>query len=114
MIKPIATVKKLSMTLILAPDVPVCAVGDENRLMQTILNVAGNAVKFTKEGYISVIASVAKPESSRDWRPPEFYPASSDGHFYLRVQVSAFYLLAFCTPRCIFKSAVCHGQVHFV
>lgn len=110
MIKPIATVKKLSMTLILAPDVPVCAVGDENRLMQTILNVAGNAVKFTKEGYISVIASVAKPESSRDWRPPEFYPASSDGHFYLRVQVStfnslyttAFYLLAFCTLRCIF------------
>ncbi|XP_062019572.1 probable ethylene response sensor 1 isoform X1 [Rosa rugosa] len=87
LIKPIATVKKLSMTLILAPDVPVCAVGDENRLMQTILNVAGNAVKFTKEGYISVIASIAKPDSSRDWRPPEFYPASSDGHFYLRVQV---------------------------
>ncbi|KAL6214923.1 hypothetical protein ACLB2K_014355 [Fragaria x ananassa] len=66
LIKPIATVKKLSMTLILAPDVPVCAVGDENRLMQTILNVA---------------------ESSRDWRPPEFYPAPSNGHFYLRVQV---------------------------
>ncbi|PRQ26431.1 putative histidine kinase [Rosa chinensis] len=87
LIKPIATVKKLSMTLILAPDVPVCAVGDENRLMQTILNVAGNAVKFTKEGYISVIASIAKPDSSRDWRPPEFYPASSDGHFYLRVQI---------------------------
>nr|CAC48385.1 ethylene receptor [Fragaria x ananassa] len=87
LIKPIATVKKLSMTLILAPDVPVCAVGDENRLMQTILNVAGNAVKFTKEGYVSVIASIARPESSRDWRPPEFYPAPSDGHFYLRVQV---------------------------
>ncbi|KAL6210338.1 hypothetical protein ACLB2K_015571 [Fragaria x ananassa] len=87
LIKPIATVKKLSMTLILAPDVPVCAVGDENRLMQTILNVAGNAVKFTKVGYVSVIASIARPESSRDWRPPEFYPAPSDGHFYLRVQV---------------------------
>ncbi|XP_004290821.1 PREDICTED: ethylene response sensor 1 [Fragaria vesca subsp. vesca] len=87
LIKPIATVKKLSMSLILAPDVPVCAVGDENRLMQTILNVAGNAVKFTKDGYVSVIASIARPESSRDWRPPEFYPAPSDGHFYLRVQV---------------------------
>lgn len=81
------------MTLILAPDVPVCAVGDENRLMQTILNVAGNAVKFTKEGYVSVIASIARPESSRDWRPPEFYPAPSDGHFYLRVQVSVFNIL---------------------
>lgn len=88
MIQPITSVKKLSMSLILSPDLPVCAVGDENRLMQTILNVAGNAVKFTKEGYISIVASVAKPESSRDWRPPEFYPASTDGHFYLRVQVN--------------------------
>lgn len=87
LIKPIASLKKLSMTLIMAPDLPVCAVADEKRLVQTILNVVGNAVKFTKEGYVSIIASVAKPDSLRDWRPPEFYPMSSDGHFYLRVQV---------------------------
>ena len=70
--------------MILAPDLPMYAVGDEKRLMQTILNVAGNAVKFTKEGYVSIIASVAKPESLRDWRPPEFYPVSSEGHFYIQ------------------------------
>ncbi len=87
LIMPIASLKKLSMTLIMAPDLPVCAVGDEKRLMQTILNVVGNAVKFTKEGYVSIIVSVAKPDSLRDWRPPEFYPISSDGHFYLRIQV---------------------------
>lgn len=75
------------MSLVLAPDLPVCAVGDEKRLMQTILNLAGNAVKFTKEGYVSIIASVGKPGSLRDWHPPDFYPLSSDGHFYLRVQV---------------------------
>lgn len=80
--------KKLSLTLLLAPDLPVSAVGDEKRLMQTILNIVGNAVKFTKKGYISIIASVAKPESVRDWHPPEFYPVASDGHFWLRVQVS--------------------------
>ncbi|XP_047315855.1 probable ethylene response sensor 1 [Impatiens glandulifera] len=87
LIKPIASVKKLPMTWILAPDLPMYAVGDEKRLMQTILNIAGNAVKFTKEGYVSIIASIAKSESLRDWRPPEFYPVSCDGHFFLRVQV---------------------------
>uniref|UniRef100_A0A5B6YNZ4 histidine kinase n=1 Tax=Davidia involucrata TaxID=16924 RepID=A0A5B6YNZ4_DAVIN len=87
LIKPIASVKKLSMNLFLGPDVPVYAVGDEKRLMQTILNIVGNAVKFTKEGSVLVVASVTRPESLRDWRPPEFHPVSSDGHFYLRVQV---------------------------
>ncbi|KAL6968564.1 mitochondrial 2-enoyl thioester reductase [Sarracenia purpurea var. burkii] len=87
LIKPIASVKKLSMTLILAPDLPAYAVGDEKRLLQTILNIAGNAVKFTKTGYVSIVATIAKPESLRDWRPPEFYPVSTDAHFFLRVQV---------------------------
>ena len=87
MIRPIASVKKLSMTLILGPDLPVYAVGDEKRLIQTILNIAGNAVKFTKKGFVSIVASIAKPESLRDWRPPEFYPVSGDSHFFLRVQV---------------------------
>ncbi|XP_057461387.1 ethylene response sensor 1-like [Actinidia eriantha] len=87
LIRPIASVKKLSMTLILGPDLPVYAVGDEKRLIQTILNIAGNAVKFTKKGFISIVASIAKPESLRDWRPPEFYPVSGDSHFFLRVQV---------------------------
>lgn len=88
LIKPIASCKKLSMTLIMAPELPTYAVGDEKRLMQIILNIVGNAVKFTKEGFVSIIASVAKPESLSDWRPPEFYPVSTDGHFYLRVQVN--------------------------
>ncbi|XP_050877185.1 probable ethylene response sensor 1 [Lathyrus oleraceus] len=87
LIKPIAYVKKLPITLILAPDLPDNAIGDEKRLMQTLLNVVGIAVKYTKEGYVSIRASIAKPESLQDWRPPEFYPASSDGHFYIRVQV---------------------------
>lgn len=87
LIKPIASVKKLSLTLGLAPEVPVCAIGDEKRLMQTILNVVGNAVKFTKEGYVSVSASVARPESLRDWRVAELFPVLSEAHFYLRVQV---------------------------
>lgn len=87
LIKPIALVKNLSLTLILAPDLPYLAVGDEKRLIQTILNIAGNAVKYTKEGYVTIVATVAKLDSLRDWPPPEFYPMSCDGHFFLKVQV---------------------------
>ncbi|XVE63245.1 hypothetical protein DITRI_Ditri07aG0004500 [Diplodiscus trichospermus] len=87
LIKPIASVKKLHVSLNLAPDLPEYAIGDEKRLMQTLLNVVGNAVKFSKEGSISITAFVAKSESLRDSRAPEFYPVPSDNYFYLRVQV---------------------------
>ncbi|MBA0733501.1 hypothetical protein Gogos_017508 [Gossypium gossypioides] len=87
LIKPIASVKKLHVSLNLAPDLPEYAIGDEKRLMQTILNVVGNAVKFSKQGSISITAFVAKSELLRDSRTPEFFPVPSDNHFYLRVQV---------------------------
>ncbi|KAL5558446.1 hypothetical protein UlMin_034657 [Ulmus minor] len=87
LIKPVASVKKLLVTLNLSPDLPLCAVGDEKRLMQTILNVTGNAVKFSKEGSISVTAFIVKSESLREFRSPEFFPLPSENHFYLCVQV---------------------------
>ncbi|KAF6148417.1 hypothetical protein GIB67_038772 [Kingdonia uniflora] len=87
LIKPIASVKKLFLSLNLALDLPEYVVGDEILLMQTILNVAGNAVKFSKEGSIFVSVSVAKLESLRDARALGFSPMPSDNHFYLRVQV---------------------------
>ncbi|PON72548.1 Ethylene receptor [Parasponia andersonii] len=87
LIKPVASVNKLLVTLNLASDMPVYAVGDEKRLMQTILNVSGNAIKFSKEGSISIAAFVIKSESLREYRNAEFFPVPSDGHFYLCVQV---------------------------
>ncbi|KAF6158745.1 hypothetical protein GIB67_040259 [Kingdonia uniflora] len=69
------------------PDLPEYVVGGKKLLMQAILNVAGNAVKFSKEGSIFVSVSVAKLESLRDARAPGFSPMPSDNHFYLRVQV---------------------------
>ncbi|KAM7500632.1 hypothetical protein LguiA_025046 [Lonicera macranthoides] len=87
LIKPIASVKKLYTTLSLASDLPEYAVGDEKRLMQIILNVVGNAVKFSKEGGISISAFVARSDSLIDARAPDFFPVPGDNHFYLRVQV---------------------------
>jgi ethylene receptor len=86
-VKPIAAIKKLSVSAMLSPDLPLSAIGDEKRLMQTILNVCGNAIKFTKEGHVSLLASVVKSDSLREFRSTDFHPVASDGQFYLKVQV---------------------------
>lgn len=87
LVKPIASVKKLSVSLHLDPDLPEHAKGDDKRLFQTTLNVIGNAIKFTKEGSVAIIVCLEKKEFSRDPRSPEFRVALGDDHFFLRVQV---------------------------
>ena len=74
-------------------DLPAYGIGDEKRLMQIILNVVGNAVKFTKGGYVSIQASVLSPEYLQQWQTPDFCPTLTDGLFYLLVQVSISHLL---------------------
>jgi two-component system sensor histidine kinase/response regulator len=47
--------KGLEMTYSVAPGVPERLVGDSARLRQVLLNLVGNAVKFTESGEISVL-----------------------------------------------------------
>ncbi|RMH98619.1 MAG: response regulator [Calditrichaeota bacterium] len=47
-----ATEKDLELAYHIAPDVPTALIGDPVRLRQILLNIMGNAVKFTDEGQI--------------------------------------------------------------
>ena len=56
--------KGLEFICAASPDVPAYLVGDPGRLRQVLLNLAGNAMKFTHQGEISVRASlVAETEA---------------------------------------------------
>ncbi|MEO5625076.1 MAG: ATP-binding protein [Dokdonella sp.] len=52
--RPLAQRKGLEMTLDIASDVPPGAIGDALRVKQILLNLAGNAIKFTERGSVTL------------------------------------------------------------
>jgi len=62
---PMTHKKPLEVVMRRAPDVPNLLVGDATRLEQVLLNIAGNAVKFTASGEVFVEASLEALQPER-------------------------------------------------
>ena len=67
-ILPQATNKKLAYRSTIDPAVPDALVGDPAKLGQILLNLLGNAVKFTKEGEVSLTVDAVRAEDGEPLR----------------------------------------------
>ena len=65
--------KDLELLLHVAPDAPRRLVGDPGRLRQVIVNLVGNAIKFTEQGEVEVEV--------------QMFPSKSPGHAAMRFSV---------------------------
>lgn len=63
----LAREKGLDFTIHHQPEIPDRLLGDEHRLLQVLINLCGNGVKFTQQGKVSLEVALERAETTRCW-----------------------------------------------
>ncbi|KAI9491307.1 hypothetical protein BDB00DRAFT_833957 [Zychaea mexicana] len=79
MLIAMAIQKRINITYTIADDVPAVVIADGNRLRQVIINLLGNAIKFTHEGEIMIRCSLRPGGISADNKVPLLFEVIDSG-----------------------------------
>ena len=62
-----AEAKNISLHVEVDDQLPGCVSGDARKLMQILVNLTGNSIKFTEKGYVAVSAKTLKQSGEKAW-----------------------------------------------
>lgn len=68
-----ASTKKIPINVNINSQVPNTVLGDAQRIRQMIINLIGNAIKFTKSGKIDIELNLATANETSDLKPIKYY-----------------------------------------